>query len=129
MAQATVEQAALDTAPAAGSVPVRGGGLMSQLTRSRSGFAGMILVVLIVAMAVIAPIFVDETTSNTNLIWTAPSRAHLLGTNGSGQDIATMILLGGRTVIAVGFGAALLTTVIAVVVGALAAYFRGRFDG
>jgi peptide/nickel transport system permease protein len=128
MAQATVEQAALDTAPAAGSSPVRGGGLFSQLTRSKSGFAGLILVVLIVAMAIIAPIFVNEPSSNTNLIWTAPSASHLLGTNGSGQDIATMILLGGRTVIAVGFGAAALTTVIAVVVGSLAAYFRGRFD-
>lgn len=129
MAQATVEQAGLDTVPAAGVNPARGAGLYSQLTRSRSGFAGLILVLLIVGMAIIAPLFVAEPASNTALIWTAPSRAHFLGTNGSGQDIARMILRGGRTVIFVGFGAALLTTVLAVVIGSLAAYFRGRFDG
>lgn len=128
MAQATVEQAGLDTAPPAGVVAVRGAGLFSQLTRSTSGFIGLILVVIIVAMSVIAPLFVASPAANTNLIWTAPSSNHWLGTNGSGQDILKMILRGGKTVIFVGFGAAALTTVIAVVIGSLAAYFRGRFD-
>lgn len=128
MAQATVETADLETATPAGVSTVRGTSLMAQLTRSRSGFAGLIMVVLIVGIALVAPVFVAEPASNTNLIWTGPSAAHWLGTNGSGQDIGAMILRGGKTVIFVGFGAAALTTVIAVVVGALAAYFRGRFD-
>ncbi len=128
MAQATVEETDLETAPPAGVRAVRGSGLMAQLTRSRSGFAGLILVVLIVGMTLVAPLLVANPPSNTNLIWTAPSGSHWLGTNGSGQDIGAMILRGGRTVVFVGFGAAALTTVIAVVVGSLAAYFRGRFD-
>jgi len=128
MAQATVEQAGLDTAPTAGAAAVRASGLLSQLTRSKSGFVGLILVLIIVGMSVIAPLVVASPQPNTNLIWTGPSHQHLLGTNGSGQDILTMILRGGETVIFVGFGAAALTTVIAVGVGSLAAYFRGRFD-
>lgn len=128
MAQATVEQAGLDTAPTAGAVAVRTSGLLAQLTRSKSGFVGLILVLIIVGMSVIAPLVVASPQANINLIWTAPSHAHLLGTNGSGQDILKMILRGGETVIFVGFGAAAMTTVIAVGIGSLAAYFRGRFD-
>jgi peptide/nickel transport system permease protein len=128
MAQATVESAQLETSVGPSVRSVRGAGLLSQLTRSPSGFAGLIVVLIIVGVSLIAPLVVKAPASNVQLIWQAPSSAHLLGTNGSGQDILKMILRGGRTVIFVGFGAALLTTAIAVTVGSLAAYFRGRFD-
>jgi peptide/nickel transport system permease protein len=128
MAQASVETAALDTTPSAGVSAVRGAGLWSQLTRSTAGFIGLILVVLIVGVSIVAPFVVPAPQADTNLIWTPPSSAHPLGTNGSGQDILKMTLRGGEVVIFVGFLAAALTTVIAVVVGSLAAYFRGRFD-
>lgn len=106
----------------------RAEGMLAQLTRSPSGFAGLILVVLIVGSAFISPLFVPQPVSNVELAWDGPSSGHLLGTNGAGQDILRMVLLGGRTVIFVGFAAAAITTVIAVGVGSLAAYFRGRFD-
>lgn len=128
MAEATVETSQLETDAGPGIRSLRGASLFSQLTRSPSGFAGLIIVVIIVATSLIAPLVVQAPPSNVNLIWEGPSSAHLLGTNGSGQDILKMILRGGRTVIFVGFGAALLTTAIAVVIGSLAAYFRGRFD-
>lgn len=126
MAQATVEQSGL---PAAGKSSMRGSGLLSQLTRSPSGFAGLILVVVIVAIALIGPLLVAAPDADTDAIWVGPGvGGHVLGTNGSGQDVLAMIMRGGPPVILVGFGAAALTTVIAVAVGALAAYFRGRFD-
>ena len=106
----------------------RAEGMLAQLTRSPSGFAGLILVVLVVGMAFICPLFVSQPVSNVELAWDGLSSAHILGTNGAGQDILRMVVLGGRTVIFVGFGAAAITTVIAVAVGSLAAYFRGRFD-
>lgn len=106
----------------------RAEGMLAQLTRSPSGFAGLILVLLIVGSAFISPLFVPQPVSNVELAWDGPSSGHLLGTNGAGQDILRMVLLGGRTVIFVGFAAAAITTVIAVGVGSLAAYFRGRFD-
>lgn len=128
MAQATVEATTLEGSADAGVRSIRGASLWSQLTRSASGFAGLILVVLIVGVSLIAPLVVAPAKPNVNLIWHGPSAQHWLGTNDSGQDILVMILRGGRTVIFVGFGAALLTTAIAVVIGSLAAYFRGRFD-
>ncbi|MBA8795365.1 peptide/nickel transport system permease protein [Friedmanniella endophytica] len=116
-------------APAdAGAARSRGQGVFAQLTRSPSGFAGLILVVLIVGMSVLGPLVVSPPVSDVNLAWNGPSGAHWLGTNGSGQDVLKLIVRGGQVVIFVGFGAAALTTVIAVAIGALAAYFRGRFD-
>ncbi|MBO0810784.1 MAG: ABC transporter permease [Microlunatus sp.] len=129
MAQATLESVDLESTADSGLRTVRGTSLWSQLTRSASGFAGLILVVLIVAMSLIAPLVVPEAKPNVNLIWHGPTAQHWLGTNDSGQDILVMILRGGRTVIFVGFGAALMTTAIAVIIGSLSAYFRGRFDG
>lgn len=104
-------------------------GFLRELTRSKAGFAGFVLVALIVGMTIVAP-FVVSADNPTDLekIWGPPSLEHPLGTDGSGKDTLTQILLGGQTVIFVGFAAAAITTVIAVVIGALAAYFRGRFD-
>lgn len=105
-------------------------GFLREMTRSKAGFAGFVLVALIVGMTIVAPFVVSpDNPTDLERIWGPPSLAHPLGTDGSGKDTLKQILLGGQTVIFVGFAAAAITTVIAVVVGALAAYFRGRFDG
>ena len=128
MSEATTVVEATTTTRAGSSARAKAGGLMYQLTRSPSGFAGLILVLVIVIPGLILPSFIAQPASNVDEIWLRPGGAHPLGTNGSGQDILQMMLVGGRTVILVGFGAAALTTVIAVSLGSLAAYFRGRFD-
>lgn len=127
MAEATIPGGAVAAAPTV-AARGRGNGLLAQLTRSPSGFAGLIIVLVVVLVSLIAPLVVGLPAPDVKAIWQGPSSTHWLGTNGSGQDIFRMILRGGRTVIFVGFGAALLTTAIAVAIGSLAAYFRGRFD-
>ena len=51
-----------------------------------------------------------------------------LGADQNGRDIAVRLLYGGRISLLIGAGAALLTTLIAVVLGTLAGYFRGWVD-
>jgi ABC-type dipeptide/oligopeptide/nickel transport system permease subunit len=53
-----------------------------------------------------------------------PSRAHLLGTNDIGQDVFSQVVRGGRVSIAVGFGAAILSTAIAWTLGLLSGFGR-----
>ncbi len=53
-----------------------------------------------------------------------PSGAHLLGTNDIGQDLFSQLVLGGRVSLAVGFGAAILSTGIAWALGLLAGLGR-----
>ena len=103
--------------------------LFSELTRSKAGFVGLILVLLIVAMALIGPLIVGpDNPTDVNNIWDPPSRDHWLGTEGSGKDTLHQLILGGRLPILVGFAAAAITTAIAIIIGSVAGYFGGKFD-
>jgi peptide/nickel transport system permease protein len=52
----------------------------------------------------------------------------LLGADDNGRDIAVRLLYGGRTSLEIGVSAALITALLAVIVGLLAGYFRGWID-
>jgi len=57
-----------------------------------------------------------------------PSKQHILGTDESGRDVFSRLLSGGRVSLAVGFAGALLTVLIASVLGLAAGYFGGTID-
>ncbi len=57
----------------------------------------------------------------------APSR-HVLGTDALGRDVAARVLWGGRISLAIGFAAAVLLSVIGMLLGAAAGFFGGRID-
>lgn len=57
-----------------------------------------------------------------------PSMQHVLGTDESGRDVLSRLLSGGRVSLAVGFAGALLTVLIASVLGLAAGYFGGTVD-
>lgn len=104
-------------------------GMFRRLTRSKSGLAGFIIAMLIIGTSVLAPLFVDEHNPvQAQQLSQSPSGEHWLGTDHQGKDILKQVVLGGRTIIYVGFGAAALTLLIAVVLGSVAAYFRGWVD-
>jgi peptide/nickel transport system permease protein len=99
--------------------------------RSKAGFAGFIVFGLMLLIALVGPLFVPDTLSlatDTTQIYAKPSAQHWLGTDSEGRDILVQMINGARPVILVGFLAALISTVIAVVFGALAAYIGGKFD-
>jgi peptide/nickel transport system permease protein len=53
---------------------------------------------------------------------------YLLGADQNGRDVMVRLMYGGRTSIYIGLAAAAVTTVLAVVVGLLAGYYRGWID-
>lgn len=57
-----------------------------------------------------------------------PSAQHWLGTNYVGQDVYSQVVDGARITLAVAFGAAVVATLLSVVVGLLAGYFGGLLD-
>ncbi len=58
----------------------------------------------------------------------APGYEHLLGTNDMGNDILSELIYGSKVSLMVGFGAALMATLIGTAVGLLAGYFKGAAD-
>lgn len=110
----------------------RGGMLRSLrvMARNKVGFAGFLIVVLIVFVTIVAPFFVPlDKTAHVDQIYLGPSHAHPLGTDYQGRDNLSQILNGGQDIILVAVVAAGLAAVVAIVLGSLAAVVGGVVDG
>ncbi|PRY59074.1 peptide/nickel transport system permease protein [Glycomyces artemisiae] len=105
------------------------GRLWTGLTRSPAGFAGTVLVLAIVLFSFVGPLVIDQhNPTDTTQIWTSPSAEHWLGTQYEGKDTFTILVNSGAQPIWVGTLAALMATFVAVTLGSVAGYFRGRID-
>jgi len=123
----STEAEVTETTRVRGGSPVKS--FMAGLWRSKTGFIGFWVFLFICLMGLFGPYFVHpDTQANENLIYTAPSKEHLLGTDSEGKDILKQIIAGGQDVILVGLVSAAISTAIAITFGGLAAYLRGWSD-
>ena len=103
--------------------------LFRQLLRNRKALIGVTILVIVVLLAVFAPLLTDYLpTQRVGRPHQPPSGDHLLGTTRLGYDVFTRLLYGARVSLAVGFGAGLLITVIGTVLGIIAGYKGGVID-
>jgi len=103
--------------------------LKKELTKSGRGRFGLALLLLIVLMAIFAPLLAGyDPTGQSRSAFQSPCLSHLLGTNHVGQDIWSQLVYGARTSLLVGFSVAFLTTVLSALVGASAALIGGLYD-
>ncbi|MGH2383431.1 MAG: oligopeptide ABC transporter permease [Candidatus Limnocylindria bacterium] len=98
--------------------------------RNRAAIGGAIVLVLFILMAVFAgevgrvdPLAVDLTVARTG-----PSAAHPLGVDLVGRDVWSRLVHASRVSLSVGLGAVAIYTVIGVVLGSIAGYYRGWLD-
>ncbi len=99
------------------------------LYNNKIGFMGFIIVVGLVMVSFVGPLVVPpETKANVAEIYQSPSASHPLGTDFQGRDNLVMVIHGGRDVMVIAFLAGILTTLIAVSVGAFSAFFGGAAD-
>ena len=95
----------------------------------KAGLVGLVILVLAVVLALIAPLFIDSGVTNvvsgTGEKMAPPSLDDPLGTDESGRSVLLMIWWGSRTSLLIGFLAALLSMVIGTVFGVAAGHFRG----
>ncbi|MFI7691871.1 ABC transporter permease [Nonomuraea sp. NPDC049655] len=101
--------------------------------RHRAGVAGMVVLLVAVVLALVAPLFIDEGV--TSVIdapgekFQAPGLDFPFGTDESGRSILLMIWWGSRASLLIGFLAALLSIVIGMVIGIAAGHFGGWLGG
>jgi len=94
------------------------------------GLLGAILVIAMIVFAIGASLFATHDPNATDTInqLQGPSWDHLFGTDKFGRDVFSRVIWGARTSLAVGFGTVAVSTVIAVVIGALSGFWGGWFD-
>jgi peptide/nickel transport system permease protein len=144
-----VDGGQLETAPAAGLSPWALA--LSRMRRKRAALAFGVLFVVLVGLALAAPLYAD-------IAGTTPSKNHLsesvvvdgnpqqvvtfdgvpisptwqkqffLGADTNGRDVAVRLLYGARNSLFIGITAALITVFLGVLLGTLAGYFRGWTD-
>ncbi len=95
----------------------------------RFALAGATILGTLVTVAVLAPLLAPyDPTARAGVPFSAPSAAHLLGTNDIGQDLLSGLIYGARITLLVGVVAALAATVVGTTVGVVAGYARGWRD-
>src|SRR5262245_56967971 len=101
------------------------------LARNPIGLVGLVMLVLVVGMAVFAPLIAPYDPSKPvratiDTIYAPPSAEHLLGTDDGGKDVLSLFIYGARVSLFIGFTGALLTVAIGGTIGLLAGYYGGR---
>ncbi|GIK27273.1 MAG: ABC transporter permease [Chloroflexi bacterium] len=103
---------------------------LRRFMRHRLAILAVIVLAVIAATSILAPVFAPYPYDKIDLAATAqpPSVAHLFGTDRVGRDILTRTLYGGQVSLLVGMGATAIATLIGTVIGALSGYYRGWVD-
>lgn len=105
--------------------------------RNRAGFVGFVGVTFFLTMTTFGPLVIaydgrahyyDRLQPGSQTLFQGPSAEFPLGLDYQGRDILSHIVYGGQAVIATAVVAGLLTTLIAVILGAAAALIGGAVD-
>jgi peptide/nickel transport system permease protein len=96
----------------------------------RPGLYSLLLIVLLLALALLAPLLAPygRDAMNLDLVLAAPSAAHSLGTDDLGRDVVSRLVYGARFSMFVALSAVVIASFLGVLAGALAGYFGGRTD-
>jgi peptide/nickel transport system permease protein len=96
--------------------------------RTPAFVAGLVVIGVIVAMALAAPLITSHDPTEQNLLeaFQGPSRNHLLGTDDLGRDVWSRLVYGARTDLRIAFLAVLLPFIIGTTLGLVSGYY-GRF--
>jgi peptide/nickel transport system permease protein len=99
--------------------------------RSPSAIIGLLLLLLVLAMAASADWFYPRdplALAGRPLLWPFTNPRFLLGTDNSGRDIAAQIFHGARISLLIGVVATVISIMIGITIGAFAGYYGGWVD-
>ena len=94
------------------------------------GTIGGVILVILLFVGIFANVLAPHGYNDVNFAarLKPPSAEHLLGTDNLGRDILSRVIYGARISMLVGLGAALLSTVISVIIGSISGFFGGTVD-
>ena len=99
--------------------------------RNRQGIAGLAILSVFGALALFAPLLVDETqlepATATAPAFHPPSLEYPLGTDNFGRPVLSLVIMGSRISLLVGLTATVGAMVLGALIGVTAGYFGGRW--
>ena len=112
------------------------GGTFRRLVRSPGGILGLVLVVLVVLVAIFAPLLSPHDPAKQNIVhrlkppfWAEDgSMEHPLGTDSVGRDILSRVIYGSRISIFIGLAATAASALLGVSLGLIAGFLGGSTD-
>ena len=104
--------------------------LLRSFTRDRTARIGLVIVVAFVAIAALAPVIATQDPNAIDVLhkFAPRSREHLLGTDHLGRDEWARIVWGARISIGTAVAAALLISMVGILLGTIAGYCGGLAD-
>ena len=107
----------------------RGGVLVRIIRQQPQAMAGLVVLVVTIAIALLAPYIAPYSAhAKVGPVYQAPSGKHLLGLDDGGVDMLMLLLWGSRVSLVVGFAATVVAMIVGGGIGLLAGYFGGKTD-
>lgn len=103
---------------------------MSRFFEARGARVGLVIVVLAVGAALVAPFAAPYAPDrqDVSILLTGPSGAHLLGVDDLGRDVLSRVLFGARVSLTVGVIAVGISLVVGLPIGLVSGYVGGVVD-
>jgi peptide/nickel transport system permease protein len=109
----------------------RGDTAWARFKADRGGVAGLVVLGIFCALALLAPLLFDraelDVTRTSNEELAPPGAGHWLGTDENGRSVLALVVWGARVSLLVGFSATAISMVIGTTVGVASGWFRGLF--
>ncbi len=101
-----------------------------QLKKNKLAVAGLIVLVLLIIIAILAPILApyDYSTQDSKASYAGSSSEHLLGADKLGRDILSRLIYGSRASLQMGFVAVGIAAIIGVTIGSISGFYGGWTD-
>lgn len=102
-----------------------------KLTRNKMAVVGLVIVVVMVAMALLAPIIAPYDPNSFDIVdaYQGPGyEGHILGTDEYGRDLLSRVMYGARVSIFVAVGGTVLGGIVGILLGLFAGFFGGIVD-
>ncbi|MDJ1434279.1 ABC transporter permease [Halostagnicola sp. A-GB9-2] len=104
--------------------------VVKDVMRTRKGRFGLVTIVLVTAIAILAPVLApyDPASQNLTARLTSPNTTYLLGTDSYGRDILSRIIYGFRISLLIGVVSVGVGVAIGTIMGTVSGYYGGWVD-
>jgi len=103
--------------------------VIKQFLRHKMAVAGLLVFVILILMAALAPVLAPYDPSTIQDEFSAPPSAkYWLGTDQVGRDVLSRLIYASRISLSIGLGSVAIYVAIGTVIGAVAGYYGGKVD-